>query len=778
MYHSLMLLAGMLCLFHGFYLPSVHVLAGMFIVSSLFLLFRQFGTKLIVVFLLGYCWAGLFANYSASQNSLQSLINQPLEVSGCLLNIKNHSSNYQRLLLEAEEIFLNDQLTGFKGKISLGNYQPLNTNIKPGWCGQFTVTLKPVHGRLNQHGFDYEAWAYVQNIKAVGVLKQVNESYPGQSLVNRYLQFRSKLADDLGVLTADSPVSPLIISLALGNRNLMTEDQWSVLRRTGTSHLLAISGLHIGLVFWFTALISSLCWRAFIKACLILPAQKAGWIMGLIVSGIYLILTGLPLSGQRAWIMLVITTALLLGDEKTSFSRCFSLALVIILIIWPSSVLSVGFWFSFAAVGLILLQFIHVDVSPTIKPAILNAVIIQKVALVLILQVVLSLSMLPLSLLFFGELSLISPLANIIAIPLVSFFILPQILSGLVLLVCGWSDFSALCFDQAQTWLNYLYQWLNNLVELNWAWMMPVLYQQISIMLIFIGIILWRYYRLWPGKWLLGLLVLPLIMNPKPNLQSGEFKLEVFDVGQGLAVWIQTRDKNLLVDTGFDNASGFSYFDSVIYPVLSANVVAKLDAVVISHGDADHSGGLIALMNSRLKPEEVFTSESNLDQGFKFCRAGYKWNWNKVSFEFLTQHHVSGENNRSCVLKISGQYGSALLPGDIEKEAERSLVANYDDRLATQVLIAPHHGSRTSSTYSFLQSVNPELVIFSAGYLNRYSHPAQKIINRYRDKDISLLNTACHGQVTVKFLASGIQSASMRENKQPFWRHQCTNIAN
>ncbi len=778
MYHSLMLLAGMLSLFRGFFLPSIPILLALIIIASALWLFKKFNTRLVAVFVFGYCWAGLFANYSFSQNLPQSLVKKPLIASGCLLNIKTHSSHYQRLLFQAEQIYLNNQITEFKGKISLGNYQPIDSNIRPGWCGEFIVSLKPVHGRLNQYGFDYEAWAYVQNIKAAGILKQINNLSPGQSLDNRYLQFRDKLIGDLHRFSANSPVSSLVISLALGDRNLMTEEQWSTLRRTGTSHLLAISGLHIGLVFLFASLSFALIWRLMPRFCLVLPAQKTGWIAGLMISGIYLLLTGLPLSGQRAWLMLAITVGLLLFGEKTSFSRCYSLALIAMLIIWPSSVLSVGFWFSFAAVGLILLQFIHVEVKPTITSIGLNSLLVRKITLVLALQIILSIAMLPLSLLFFGELSLISPLANVIAIPLVSFLVLPAILFGLVMLTLGWTNFSILCFDLADLWLSYLYQWLNGLVELNWSWMMPQLYQQISIALAFIGIILWRYYRFWSGKWLLGFLILPLAINPKQNLYWGEFKLEVFDVGQGLAIWIQTSDKNLLIDTGFGSADGFSYFQSVIYPVLKAHGVTKLDAVVISHGDADHAGGLFALNRSDLKPAQTFISEPDLNHNFRFCQSGYKWSWNNVNFMFLTQQQVSGANNRSCVLKISSRYGSALLPGDIEKEAERSLLVDYSDELATQVLIAPHHGSQTSSTHSFLQAVNPDLAIFSAGYLNRYGHPTRKIVDRYRRKGISVLNTACHGQVTIEFRASGIHPTSLRKNKQPFWRNQCANIIN
>ena len=737
--------------------------------------FNRTGSRFAATFIFGFFWAALFAIFSGKQNLPQLLVSQPVQIFGCVIAVKNHSSHYQRLQIMVDQTFLNTERNNFKGKVNLGNFKPLDKTIKPGWCGEFYAVLKPVHGRLNSRGFDYEAWAYVEDIKATGVLKSVVQAYPGYSLSNRYLRFRSVLADQLKALLIKDSTTPLVLSLALGDRKMMTEQQWTLLRRTGTSHLLAISGLHIGLVFWMISILASLCWRLIPAACLAIPAQKAGWISGLLCSAIYLILTGMPLSGQRAWIMLLVATSLLLFNERTDFSRCFCTALVVVLLIWPSSILSIGFWFSFAAVGLILLQFIHSDKALVENFRLLNFRKKQNLLKILMIQLVLSVAMLPLSLFYFGEMSLISPLANIFAIPLISFVVLPLILIGLALLSVGLIGYSKLAFEAAQFCLQNLSLWLEKLVDLDWSWSMPVIHHQQSIILMTFAIFLWLYLKYWPGKWLFCFILIPLFLNPKPVHQKGEFTINVFDVGQGLAIWINTADKNLLLDTGFGRENGFTYYESIIYPILKADGVNKLDAVIISHGDADHAGGFSALLKSELKPNLIWGSQKNIDSMQKYCTAAHAWYWNGVKFQFLTQSNVSGDNNQSCVLKISSGYGSVLLPGDIEKEAEQKLLMNFRNSLQSDVLIVPHHGSRTSSTRPFIKAVNPELAIFSAGYLNRYGHPAEIIAKRYQRRDIELLNTACQGQITIRFEASGLSNDSLRQTNQPFWRHQCSN---
>jgi len=773
-----MLLAGTLLLYRSVALPSLTFVALLFGLSLTFWLVNRFHTRWLAIFIFAYCWAAVFAIHRVSENLPMSLQNQSAQILGCILKVNQYSHHYQRILIKVDETYFKGEFDSFKGKVSLGYYQSLEQNISPGWCGEFKAKLKPVHGRLNSRGFDYEAWSYVENIKAIGVLKSADKLYPGQSLINQYQRLRYLFSTQLKNKLVGDQSTALVLSLALGDRSMMTEQQWELLRRTGTSHLLAISGLHIGLVFWIVSMLISMFWRMIPNVGLFVPAQKTGWIGGLVCSGIYLIMTGFPLSGRRAWIMLFIASMLLLNDEKTSFSRCFATTLIAVLLIWPSSVLSIGFWFSFVAVALILLQFIHIDINLLSLRRWARFQLVQKLIKLVSIQLVLSIAILPLSVFFFGELSFVSPLANVIAIPLVSFFVLPLILIGFFLHIVGAVNSSYLIFEIVQSSLNVLSLVLNRLVELNWSWSMPVIYQYESIIFLTIGLLLWLYFKQWPAKWLLCFLLVPIFLDPKPRLNSGEFELTVFDVGQGLAIWLETSDNNILVDTGFGIKDGFNYFDSVILPNLKANGVKQFDIVVISHADADHAGGLPALLESDLNLKRIYSSYKISNPINEYCQSGLIRRFDGVDFEFLTQKHVIGKNNQSCVVRLSSQFGSLLLPGDIEKESELKLLNDYPQRLNSSVLIVPHHGSQTSSTNAFIKSVNPELAIISAGYQNRYGHPAGKIIARYQDNHIRIFNTACHGQITVGFYSSGMSINSLRQTNQPFWRHQCSTASN
>lgn len=771
MYHSLMLLAGMLALFHSPVLPGIPVFIFILCLALCLWCFKRQWAQLAAMLVFGTGWAGLYAHFNQFHELPVELVGKKVILGGCLEQARIYSSGYQRVLINVEHTRLDDASSGFKGRVSLARYTSDGPKLEPGWCGQFDAVLKPVHGTLNERGFDAGAWSYVHGIRARGTLKQAAQIHPGTSLVNRYHQYRQALYHELADCLPDSASKSLLVSLSMGERQLMTDRQWQVLRRSGTSHLLAISGLHIGLVFWFTSLFAAMLWRWCGCMSLRCPAQKAGWITGLCLAGAYLALTGLPLSGRRAWVMLAIAVLVLCIDEQADFRRGLVWALVLVLLAWPASVLSAGFWFSFAAVALILLQFSHTRIRPG-RGEIKHYPWFRGLRALLAIQVVLSLSMLPLALVYFGEMSLVSVLANLFAIPAVSFVILPSLLSGLVLLASGLGQLADVLFAIAQFGLDALYRLLEMLVALDWAWYMPRINHMTGWLGLLAGIFTWLFLRDWPGRWMLLVMPLTLFLRPAPSLNTGEFDLEVLDVGQGLAVWLHTREHNLLVDTGFGAGDGFNYVDAVIVPVLAAQGVSNLDRTVISHEDADHAGGLNALMVSPLEPGIVYRSLRD-QAGIRYCRAGETWQWDGIDFEFVTTTQASGENNQSCVLKITSDFGSVLLPGDIEREAERVLAREYTQNLAANILVAPHHGSKTSSTRVFLNRVNPKIAIFSTGYLNRYGHPADEVRKRYRDRGARLFNTACDGAVRVKVRHDGITTYTLRNWKQSFWRHRC-----
>lgn len=768
-----MLLAGMLLLFYGPSLPDVTVIILLLVLVPVCYRSRIYLIRLLATFCLAYGWAGLHALHSHSQELPGSVVNQPLQVSGCILGLKIHSADYQRLLVDVTQVSHNGERVDFSGKASLSYYNAANNRMENGWCGEMKARLKPVHGRLNRRGFDYEAWAYVQDIKALGTIKEIHEIGPGNGVLNRYRLLRSSAIDKLSHALQQGSSFGLVLSLALGERDDIPADHWKVLRHSGTSHLLAISGLHIGLVFWFVSTISTLIWRSCAGLSLFVAAQKAGWLSGLIVSGGYLLLAGCPLSGRRAWVMLACCVLLWLCDKRIDFRHALALALWVILLIWPNSVLSIGFWFSYVAVALILTQFVHLEIKPAARQGLRHRSCLDKIKSLVKMQCLLSVAIMPLTVIYFGEISLVSPLANLFAVPLVSFLILPLILAGTVFLFAGWQALSQPLLGLAAFGLDGLFSVLSFFSALGGSVFLPQIEYSYSWSLLLLGGFVILVFSRWPGRWMVCLLIVPLIVNSKNSMRPGEYALTVFDVGQGLSVWIKSPNHNMLVDTGFGLKNGFNYFDSVIYPVLKSAGVDKLDVLVLSHGDADHAGGLHALKRSDMEVTQIYSSAELANTIGDYCDPDISWQWDGVRFRFLTREYGSSDNNQSCVLRVHSGLGSALLPGDIESQSELQLVMEYPHLLNVDLLIVPHHGSATSSTPHFLTAVSPSLAVISAGYLNRYGHPAPWVVERYQKRDIKLLNTACGGEITIHISEQGTEDHALRPSRQPFWRHQC-----
>lgn len=768
-----MLLAGMLLLFYSSSLPSVAVVCLLIFAGVTCYRFKIPLIRLLATFLVAFGWAGLFAIYNNANDLPDALVNQTSTLSGCILRVKRHAPSYQRILINVTEVIDDGASVEFQGKASLSHFGAVNGQFHNGWCGVMTANLKPVHSRLNRRGFDYEAWAYVEDIKALGTLVQLYDFKPGTDLYSRYLQLKSAMTDDLRQALSHKNAYELVISLALGERELIETGVWKVLRQSGTGHLLAISGLHIGLVFWMGSALSALIWRVSGNLPLYICAQKAGWLCGLACAGGYLLLTGFPLSGRRAWVMLACWVCVGIFNKRIELKQTLVIALWLILLIWPSSVLAIGFWFSYVAVALILSQLAHYKIRLNTQSSLSDHRITGKISQLIKLQCFLSLAICPLNVIYFGEISLISPLANLIAVPLVTFVILPVILLGTISHFAGWYIYSEPMLSYAADCLNWLYTGLSALTGVRGSLVMPQIVHTYAWILLLAGVFTYDQFRLWPGRWMLCFLFLPLLMIPNKQLNTGEYELSIFDVGQGLSIWFRSANHNMLVDTGFGIENSFNYFEHIIYPVLKAKGVNKLDTLVISHGDIDHAGGLSALIGSDLGVGQIFSSKTQSQSLGRFCGNKVAWQWDGIEFRFLTQEQVTGENNQSCVLKIHSNYGSALLPGDIERESELQLLRQFRELLDSQILIVPHHGSSTSSTPHFLSAVQPRIAAVSAGYLNRYGHPAGKIVDRYKTRNIKMLNTACGGELIFSIRKHGISHSQLRYKKQPFWRHRC-----
>jgi competence protein ComEC len=597
---------------------------------------------------------------------------------------------------------------------------------------------------------------------------------------------RFDLAEKLRQSLAHSPTAGIIIALTLGERQWITEQQQQIFRQTGTAHLIAISGLHIGLVAMMTLLLAKILWGYIAgRLSLWVPVFYIAALMSLIATFSYALLAGFTLPTQRAFIMISVALISVVLLRRLAPFTILALALLIVLIYDPFSVLSMGFWLSFGAVAVI------VYASSGRRQLTLSR-FERRGREILQIQWAVTLGLAPFLLFYFNYLPLTSLLANLVAIPWMSFVIVPLTLIGSVSHFFS-PYFSAELLQLAACLVEALIVFLNHLSQLQWQlWQQPQppLWSLLTAM-IGIGILLSPLPITLFAKWLLGIIwLLPLFFFPSSLSypQQGEVEITVLDVGQGLATLIRTENYVLLYDAGPKSPTGFDTGQAVIVPFLRAHDIKHLDKLLISHEDNDHSGGLEAILqqitvteilsSAPAKIREALPSNAHklsLDIPLRVCKSGQYWQWDDVEFKILhpsSQEVLGKTNNRSCVLKITALGGSILLPGDIERAIEYQLVQHQQTELNADILLVPHHGSATSSSYPFLQAVNPKIALISSGYKNAFRHPRKQIVQRYRQREIKILNTAQTGAIQLKITHQGISTPRLiREERRRYWHH-------
>ncbi|MEO1917304.1 MAG: DNA internalization-related competence protein ComEC/Rec2, partial [Candidatus Thioglobus sp.] len=265
-----------------------------------------------------------------------------------------------------------------------------------------------------------------------------------------------------------------------------------------------------------------------------------------------------------------------------------------------------------------------------------------------------------------------------------------------------------------------------------------------------------------------------MLLVPNEKIAQNTALITILDVGQGTSHVVQTQNHTLLFDTGARYPSGFNLGGSVINPFLKAKQINVLDKVIVSHADNDHIGGLADVLQA-FKVKEILTSTPNkITRQSSLCYAGQQWRWDGVLFEILspTKNTRLKGNNASCVLKVSTDQFSVLMSSDIEKKAEKQLVKHQQEKLNSDILLSPHHGSKTSSTQAFLDAVSPSIIIISSGYQNRFNHPAKQVTDRYKANKIKSINTNCAGQINIK-LGAEISINEYRKDHARYYRRQC-----
>lgn len=724
--------------------------------------------RLFLAVLIGVLYVSLIAHQHIQQQLPKPISGKDLIVEGTVTSIPDKRESGGRFRFQIDKVHTKHNPTQsipLSGEVRLSWYRTQQIP-EAGEKWQLVVRLKQGYGFRNPGGFDYEKWLFSERLIATGYVRKSAENERIE-VAKPYAvnTFRSHILEKIHALVPDTSQAAIISALAVANRANITDEQWAIFRATGTNHLIAISGLHIGLVAGFGFLLVWPIWWLFPRLYLWMPVQIAGGLAGAGLAIGYALLAGLTLPTQRALIMVLAVLFAILVNRRYASSTIFALALFLVLLFDPLAVLSTGFWLSFIAVGLIFYA--------------LKRESLPKGLNLLSIQLLLSFAMLPLTLALFGTGSLSSPIANLFAIPWVSIFVVPLILLGIVSLAI-YEPLAEILFNMAGIAIDVLFQVLSALSHPKLSISLPEVPFFITL-LAFAGVVmLWMPYKTY-WRWLGVTLILPLLLVKPDRVAEGAFRFYSLDVGQGTASVVQTKNHVLLYDVG---PKAGKYFDTgklVVIPFLRAKGIQQVDMLAVSHEDMDHRGGAKAVMKA-VPVQQVMSSDVSLFPNMRRCEAGQHWQWDGVGFEVLfpavkDYERQLSDNNLSCVIRVSNAHHQLLLAGDVEKEAEQDLLNRYGEQLESEVMTVPHHGSKTSSTEAFLDTVSSNLAINSAGYMNRFNHPAPAIADRYAERNIRFLSNVEEGAIQLDFPASeeSFEIHSYRKENQNYWHHSSKN---
>jgi competence protein ComEC len=630
-------------------------------------------------------------------------------------------------------------------------------DLLPGSRWRLLLRLKRPRGLVNPGGFDHERYALEQRLAATGYVRESpgnRELAPGSGIDLLRLRLSLTIAEAIA-----APRARFVQALAVGDTRALDEHDWEVLRATGIAHLIAISGLHVGLVAGFGALLTGLLYRVWPRVGLRLPLPQAAAIAGLLAAGAYAALAGFALPTVRTVSMIAAVLIAVLLRRRIGSWQAFSLALLAALAVDPLSVLGAGFWLSFLGVAW-LLWCLPRDARAAPLRTLISA------------QGVMTVSLLPLTVWFFGQASVVGPFANLVAVPWVSFVTVPLALAGTSLALLY--EPLGTPFFVASAWtMQWLWSALEPAAGVSGALVYLPQPDRLAFALALLGAFWLLLPRAIPGKGLALLLFAPLLWPQRVPIDAGTVEVWMFDVGQGLSVLVRTREHALLYDAGPGFAGGFDLGEAAVLPALRALGVARLDAYVESHGDNDHAGGSASVLHA-YTPGRVLASDPRRE-GARPCVAGDQWAWDGVHFEILhpPRDFPYLKNDSSCVLRIDAGGQAVLLAGDIGELIEARLLRERRERLDAGVLVVPHHGSRTSSSPAFVAAVDAEVALIGVGHRNRFGLPRAEVVQRYADEGAAVLDTAGSGAIRLR-LGGGEMPTPLRwrEVDPRVWRER------
>ncbi|WP_242108558.1 DNA internalization-related competence protein ComEC/Rec2 [Luteimonas aquatica] len=735
--------------------------------------------------LAGFALFGLHAMHGLAQQLPPSLERREATVSGRVSGLPEWQARRTRFLFRvdddaAQPPALRGRLLQLSWYAERGDARPDRRQaLAAGSRWRFALRLQAPRGLRNPGGFDSEKSALVQGIAATG---SVRDPWRAQRLApaSGIDAWRERMSARIAAAVA-SPSARYIQALSLGDTRALEDADWRVLRATGTTHLIAISGFHVGMVASLFAFAAMLLWRWLPALALRLPRPQAMAAASLLGAAGYALASGCALPTMRTVLMIAVAVSARALRRPVRVADALALAALALLLSDPMAVLGAGFWLSFAGVAWLAWCLPRGDAAGGGARVVGDFLSAQAVA---------TLGLLPLSALLFGQASLAGPLANLVAIPWWSLVVVPLSLLGTALEAfhAGWGGgawrAAAWCFDLV--WPAFV-----ALADSRFAlWWLPEP-DWFALPLALLGAFWCLLPRGVPGKTLALLLWLPLLWPDRRLPEAGEAELVVLDVGQGLSVLVRTAGHSLLYDMGPGEtpardarqampararppaAPPASAGERVVLPALHALGVRRLDAAVVSHGDGDHIGGFAAVragmpMARVFAPEGIAAFDAHPQRD---CRAGLAWEWDGVRFRFL---HPPPDfpylaNESSCVLRVETAHGAFLLTGDIGEVVERDLVRRDAASLRAEVVVIAHHGSRESSDPAFVAATGARLALVSAGYGNRYRHPHPSAMRRWREAGAAAAATFDGGALRVRLRGGGRVLETWRRARPRSW---------
>ena len=750
---ALALLAGVLLVQAWPRLPSVWICLPL-IVLALAWAWRCPRSRWLCALPLGVAWA-LWCGTQAMQARLpRALEGRDVLVVGSLDGLPLARTDASRFTLRVESAQLDGRPLALRGLLTVSWYEGAPP-LAPCTRWRLLLRLKRPRALLDPGSTDSERSALERGIVATGYVREDegNRRLPGPRWCVDGT--RAAIARGIAARVHDPHDAALLRAFAVGDTRGLGQQDWAVARANGVSHLIAISGFHVGVAAVFGVWLAWLVYALWPPAALRLPRPQAQAAAALLFAVVYSALAGFGLPTVRTLLMIAVVALARCSRRGSSGAQSLALAMIAILLADPLAVLAPGFWLSFVGVAFLILclqaqgrgwrAFLH-ELSAG--------------------QLLMTVALLPLTLWFFGQASLVGALSNLVAVPVVSFVIVPCALFGMLLLL--------LCPPLAAPvlWLAarivHAQWWLFERMA-TWPgahWYLPAV--QLHALLLAVVGALWMFMpRGVPLRWLGAVLFLPLLLPPRSTPADGAFRLWVLDVGQGLAVLVRTHDHLLVYDTGARYPSGFDLGEAVVLPSIHALGLSRVDTLMISHGDNDHAGGAQTVAEAFPQARRLAGEPARMRVPMQQCAAGQAWQWDGVRFRVLSPAPGGGDrdNDSSCVLLVEGRGGRVLLPGDISSKAEPAVAAAVGAGLPP-VLVVPHHGSKTSSGAAFIAALRPSLALVSAGWRNRFGHPRAEVLARYAEAGVPLFNTAVEGAVEVEFPADGTP------RRQPGWRRQ------